>query len=428
MTPSETATMSAQGHVKDPKLAEQGVNRIEWSEREMPVLRQIRARFARERPLKGKRIAACLHVTTETANLMLTLKEGGAEIALCASNPLSTQDEVAAALVHRYGIATFAIKGEDSGTYYNHIGATIDLKPEFTMDDGADLVTVLHTKRGDAIGNVVAGTEETTTGVIRLRSMAHDGALQYPILAVNDAKTKHLFDNRYGTGQSTIDGVLRATNRLLAGSAFVVLGYGWCGRGVASRARGMGAHVIVTEVDPLPALEAVMDGFQVLPAPEAVRLGDVFVTVTGNIHVLGLDHFRSMKDGAIVANSGHFNVELDLDSLRKEANAVRTVRPFVEEYTLPNGKRIFVLGEGRLINLAAAEGHPAAVMDMSFANQALGIEYLLSHARELKPNVYPIPKALDQEIARLKLEALGVRIDTLTPEQSAYLASWQQGT
>jgi adenosylhomocysteinase len=420
--------MSAQGHVKDPKLAEQGVNRIEWAEREMPVLRQIRARFTREQPLKGRRIAACLHVTTETANLMLTLKAGGAEVALCASNPLSTQDEVAAALVHRHGIATFAIKGEDSDTYYNHIGATIDMKPEFTMDDGADLVTVLHTKRGDQIGNVIAGTEETTTGVIRLRSMAREGALLYPILAVNDAKTKHLFDNRYGTGQSTIDGVLRATNRLLAGSNFVVLGYGWCGRGVASRARGMGAHVIVTEVDPLPALEAVMDGFQVMPAPEAVRLGDVFVTVTGNIHVLGLDHFRSMKDGAIVANSGHFNVELDLDSLRKEAKAVRTVRPFVEEYALPNGKRIFVLGEGRLINLAAAEGHPASVMDMSFANQALGIEYLLTHARELKPNVYPIPKALDEEIARLKLEALGVHIDTLTPEQSAYLASWQQGT
>jgi adenosylhomocysteinase len=359
---------------------------------------------------------------------MLTLKAGGAGIALCASNPLSTQDEVAAALVHRYGIATFAIKGEDSETYYNHIGAVIDWKPEFTMDDGADLVTVLHTKRADQIGNVIGGTEETTTGVIRLRSMAREGALRYPILAVNDAKTKHLFDNRYGTGQSTIDGVLRATNRLLAGSTFVVLGYGWCGRGVASRARGMGAHVLVTEVDPLPALEAVMDGFQVMPAPAAARLGDVFVTVTGNVHVLGLDHFRAMKDGAIVANSGHFNVELDLDSLKKEAKAVRTVRPFVEEFTLPNGKRIFVLGEGRLINLTAAEGHPAAVMDMSFANQALGIEYLLTRARELKPNVYPIPVALDQEIARLKLEALGVHIDTLTPEQSAYLASWQQGT
>src|SRR6266850_4294867 len=420
--------MSAQGHVKDPKLAEQGVNRIEWAEREMPVLRQIRARFERERALQGKRIAACLHVTTETANLMLTLKAGGAEIALCASNPLSTQDEVASALVHRHGIATFAIKGEDSETYYNHIGAVIDWKPEFTMDDGADLVTVLHTKRLDQIGSVIGGTEETTTGIIRLRSMAREGALRYPILAVNDAKTKHLFDNRYGTGQSTIDGILRATNRLLAGSTFVVLGYGWGGRGVASRARGMGAHVLVTEVDPLPALEAVMDGFQVMPAPEAVRLGDVFVTVTGNIHVLGLDHFRAMKDGAIVANSGHFNVELDLDSLKKEAKAVRTVRPFVEEYTLPNGRQIFVLGEGRLINLAAAEGHPASVMDMSFANQALGLEYLLSHAKELKPNVFPIPEALDQEIARMKLEAMGVRLDVLTPEQIAYLASWQQGT
>jgi len=428
VTPSEAATMTAQGHVRDSKLAAEGVNRIEWAEREMPVLRQVRARFERERPLKGKRIAACLHVTSETANLMLTLKAGGAEIALCASNPLSTQDDVAAALMHRYGIPTFAIKGENEDTYYSHIGAALDIGPEFTMDDGADLVTVLHTKRADQAGAVVAGTEETTTGVIRLRSMARDGALRYPILAVNDAKTKYLFDNRYGTGQSTIDGVLRATNRLMAGSKFIVLGYGWCGRGLASRARGMGAHVMVTEIDPLPALEAVMDGYPVLPGMEAAKIGDVFVTVTGNIHVLGVEHFRAMKDGAIVANSGHFNVELDLAALAKEATSVRTVRPFVEEFSLPSGKRIFVLGEGRLINLAAAEGHPASVMDMSFANQALGVEYLLKHARELKPTVYPIPKVLDDEIARLKLEALGVRIDTLTPEQSAYLASWQQGT
>jgi adenosylhomocysteinase len=403
------------------------VNRIEWAEREMPVLRQIRARFEKEKPLKGKRIAACLHVTTETANLMLTLQAGGAEVALCASNPLSTQDEVAAALAHRYKIATFAIKGEDADTYYKHINAALDVKPEFTMDDGADLVTVLHTKRADQAKAVIAGTEETTTGVIRLRSMANEGALRYPILAVNDAKTKHLFDNRYGTGQSTVDGILRATNKLLAGSRFIVLGYGWCGRGIASRARGMGAHVAVTEIDPLPALEAVMDGFEVMPGTEAAKIGDVFVTVTGNINVLRMEHFRAMKDGAIVANSGHFNVELDLESLHKEAKSVREVRPFVEEVVL-DGKRIFVLGEGRLINLAAAEGHPASVMDMSFANQALGVEYLLSHSKELKPTVYPIPKALDEEIARLKLAAIGVKIDTLTPEQSAYLASWQHGT
>jgi adenosylhomocysteinase len=428
VTPETAApVMSPAGHVRDPKLADAGVNRIEWAEREMPVLRQIRARFEKEKPLKGKRIAACLHVTTETANLMLTLQAGGAEVALCASNPLSTQDEVAAALAHRYKIATFAIKGEDADTYYKHINAALDVKPEFTMDDGADLVTVLHTKRADQAKAVIAGTEETTTGVIRLRSMANEGALRYPILAVNDAKTKHLFDNRYGTGQSTVDGILRATNKLLAGSRFIVLGYGWCGRGIASRARGMGAHVAVTEIDPLPALEAVMDGFEVMPGTEAAKIGDVFVTVTGNINVLRMEHFRAMKDGAIVANSGHFNVELDLESLHKEAKSVREVRPFVEEVVL-DGKRIFVLGEGRLINLAAAEGHPASVMDMSFANQALGVEYLLSHSKELKPTVYPIPKALDEEIARLKLAAIGVKIDTLTPEQSAYLASWQHGT
>jgi adenosylhomocysteinase len=424
----ETAVMNALGHVADPKLAESGVSRIEWAEREMPVLRQIKARFAKEQPLKGRRIAACLHVTTETANLMLTLQAGGAEVTLCASNPLSTQDEVAAALAHRFKIPTYAIKGEDADTYYKHIQATLDARPEFTMDDGADLVTVLHTKRAEDAARVIAGTEETTTGVIRLRAMAQDGALKYPILAVNDAKTKHFFDNRYGTGQSTLDGILRATNRLIAGSKFVVLGYGWCGRGVATRARGLGAHVLVTEIDPLPALEAVMDGFEVVPAEKAAKVGDFFVTVTGNINVLRMEHFRAMKDGAIVANSGHFNVELDLDTLKKQAKGIRTVRPFVEEVTLDGGKRIYVLGEGRLINLAAAEGHPASVMDMSFANQALGIEYLLSHSKELKPTVYPIPKALDEEIAKLKLEALGVSIDTLTPEQVAYLASWEQGT
>ncbi len=428
MTPDAAVAISPQGHVLNAKLADEGVNRIEWAEREMPVLRQVKARFQKELPLKGRRVVACLHVTTETANLMLTLQAGGAEVTLCASNPLSTQDDVAAALAHRYKIPTFAIKGEDADTYYKHINAALDAKPEFTMDDGADLVTVLHTKRAEQAKQVIAGTEETTTGVIRLRSMARDGALRYPILAVNDAKTKYLFDNRYGTGQSTIDGILRATNRLLAGSRFVVLGYGWCGRGVASRARGMGAHVAITEIDPLPALEAVMDGFEVVPAAEAAKFGDIFVTVTGNINVLRMEHFRAMKDGAIVANSGHFNVELDLESLRKEARSVRTVRPFVEEVVLESSKRVFVLGEGRLINLAAAEGHPASVMDMSFANQALGIEYLLAHSRELKPMVYPIPKSLDEDIARLKLEALGVRIDALTPEQSAYLASWQHGT
>jgi adenosylhomocysteinase len=420
--------MTAKGHVKDPSLADAGVNRIEWAERDMPVLRQVRARFEREKPLKGRRIAACLHVTTETANLMITLKAGGAEVAVCGSNPLSTQDDVVAALVHRHGIPTFAVKGEDPETYYAHIGAALDIRPEVTMDDGADLVTMLHTKRAADAAKVIGGTEETTTGVIRLRSMAANGVLKYPILAVNDAKTKHLFDNRYGTGQSTLDGILRATNRLVAGSKFVVIGYGWCGRGVATRARGMGAHVIVCEVNPVCALEAMMDGFEVLPAAEAARIGDFFVTVTGNLHVLRREHFRAMKDGAIVANSGHFNVELDLDALRAEAKAVRTVRPFVEEYTLAADRRLYVLGEGRLINLAAAEGHPASVMDMSFANQSLGVEWMLKHHATLQSNVYPIPREVDEEISRLKLEALGVRIDTLTPEQVAYLASWEQGT
>jgi len=428
VTPETMVAMTPKGHVAKPSLADEGNRRIEWAEREMPVLRQIRERFAKEKPLRGRRVAACLHVTTETANLMITLQAGGAEVTLCASNPLSTQDDVAAALVHLHSIPTFAIKGEDAETYYKHIAAALDARPEFTMDDGADLVTVLHTQRAAQAASVIGGTEETTTGIIRLRSMAKDGALRYPILAVNDAKTKHLFDNRYGTGQSTLDGILRATNRLLAGATFVVLGYGWCGRGVATRARGMGARVIVTEVDPLPALEAVMDGFQVMPAAEAAKIGDVFVTVTGNLSVLRMEHFRAMKDGAIVCNSGHFNVELDLEALGREAKSLREVRPFVQEYALEGGKRVFVLGEGRLINLAAAEGHPASVMDMSFANQALGLEYLLTNAASLKPNVYAIPAPVDAEIARLKLEALGVRIDTLTPEQVAYLASWQQGT
>ena len=428
MTPESTLAMNARGHVRNPSLAEEGVRRIEWAEKEMPVLRQVRERFAKEKPLRGRRIAACLHVTTETANLMTTLQAGGAEIALCASNPLSTQDDVAAALAHHFDIPTFAIKGEDAETYYRHIAATLDTQPEFTMDDGADLLTELHTKRAAQAAKVIGGTEETTTGIVRLRSMARDGALKYPVLAVNDAKTKYLFDNRYGTGQSTLDGILRATNRLLAGSRFVVLGYGWCGRGIATRARGMGAHVIVTEVDPLPALEAVMDGFEVLPASEAARIGDFFVTVTGNLSVLRMEHFRAMKDGAIVANSGHFNVEIDLESLAKEARSSREIRPFVQEFVLDGGNRIYVLGEGRLINLAAAEGHPASVMDMSFANQALGLEYLLAHASSLKANVYPIPAPVDAAIARLKLEALRVHIDTLTPEQVAYLASWQQGT
>src|SRR2546421_4622434 len=420
--------MNAQGHVKDPKLADAGVNRIEWAEREMPVLRQIRARFERERPFRGKKVAACLHVTTETANLMLTLKAGGAEIALCASNPLSTQDDVASALVHRHGIATFAIKGEEPETYYQHIGATIDIRPQFTLDDGADLVTVLHTKRGDAIQHVIAGTEETTTGIIRLRSMAREGALKYPILAVNDAKTKHLFDNRYGTGQSTIDGILRATNRLLAGSAFVVLGYGWCGRGVASRARGLGARVIVTEVNPLRALEAVMDGFEVMTMEEAAKVGDQFCTLTGDIHVLRAEHFRAMKDGAIISNSGHFNVEIDLEALSEMSRSCRNVREFVDEFTMADGRRLYVLGEGRLINLASAEGHPAAVMDMSFANQALCAEWMAVNAATLEKAVYPVPIEIDKEIARLKLTAMRIGIDTLTAEQEKYLASWEMGT
>ncbi|GBC92263.1 Adenosylhomocysteinase [bacterium HR15] len=414
--------------VKDLSLAEQGARRIEWAENEMPVLRLIRQRFEREKPLQGIRIAACLHVTTETANLMRTLKAGGAEIALCASNPLSTQDDVAAALVQYDQIAVYAIKGEDKETYYRHIHQALDTQPQITMDDGCDLVSTLHTERREQLEGVIGGTEETTTGVIRLRAMAKEGVLSYPIIAVNDAHTKHLFDNRYGTGQSTIDAILRATNLLLAGRRFVVIGYGWCGRGVATRARGMGAHVIICEVDPLKALEALMDGFEVMPLAQAAQIGDVFVTVTGNLHVLREEHFRAMKSGAIVANSGHFNVEIDIPALERLATAKRTIRPFVDEYTLADGRRIYLLAEGRLVNLAAAEGHPAAVMDMSFANQALSVEYLVRHPGQLPRDVFPVPHEIDAQVAQLKLQALGVQIDTLTPEQQEYLESWEMGT
>ncbi len=414
--------------VKDLNLAEGGRRRIEWAERDMPVLRSIRERFEREKPLQGVRISACLHVTTETANLMRTLAAGGADVVLTASNPLSTQDDVAASLVTHFEIPVFAIKGEDNVTYYKHIHAALDHKPHITMDDGADLVSTLHKDRRDLLPNVIGGTEETTTGVIRLRAMAADGALAFPVIAVNDAMTKHFFDNRYGTGQSTIDGIIRATNILLAGRTVVVAGYGWCGRGVAMRAKGMGANVIVTEVDPLKALEAVMDGYRVMPMLEAAKEGDVFVTLTGDIHVLDRHHFEVMKDGAILANSGHFNVEINIPALEEMAVEKRRVRPFVDEYRLPDGRRLYLLGEGRLINLAAAEGHPASVMDMSFANQALSAEYLVKHGKELERKVYAVPEPIDREIARLKLEAMGVRIDTLTPEQEEYLNSWEHGT
>lgn len=415
-------------HIKDLGLAEKGKLRIEWAEADMPVLRLIRERFRKEKPLQGARLTACLHITTETANLAITLKEGGAEIALCASNPLSTQDDVAAALVAKYGIPVFAIKGEDLETYYRHIHQALDIHPNLTMDDGADTIGVIHQQRQELIPNIIGGTEETTTGVIRLRAMEKAGALKYPIIAVNDANSKHLFDNRYGTGQSTIDGILRATNRLLAGSVFVVAGYGWCGRGVALRARGMGAHVIVTEVNPLRALEAVMDGFQVMPMAQAARVGDIFCTLTGDIAVLRREHFEVMKDGAIVANSGHFNVEIDIPALAEMSVSRRPIRDFVEEFRLADGRRIFLLGEGRLINLTAAEGHPAAVMDMSFANQALCAEYMFKNARSLQPKVYPVPQFIDEEIARLKLQAMGIEIDRLTPEQEKYLSSWEEGT
>jgi adenosylhomocysteinase len=414
--------------VKDIKLAKEGALRIEWANQNMPVLNRIQKRFAKEKPLKGLRIGACLHVTTETASLMKTLKSGGATVALCASNPLSTQDDAAASLSKHDKIPVYAIKGENHKTYYAHINAILDAKPHFTMDDGADLVSVLHTKRKDLLADVRGGTEETTTGIIRLRSMAADGVLEYPIIAVNDAQTKHLFDNRYGTGQSTIDGIIRATNRLLAGSYFVVCGYGWCGRGVAMRARGLGANVIVTEVDPLPALEAVMDGFTVMPIRKAARIGDFFCTLTGDINVIRKEHFTIMKDGAIVANSGHFNVELDLDGLQKIAKSRRVIRTFVEEFTLKDGRRINILGEGRLINLAAAEGHPSSVMDMSFANQALSIEYMVKLKKPLDKEVYPVPEKIDKMIAKEKLSAMGMTIDRLTAEQKKYLASWEMGT
>ena len=417
--------------VKDLARADEGRLRIEWADQAMPVLRQVRERFTREQPLKGIRLGACLHVTTETAVLMLTLKAGGAQVALCASNPLSTQDDTAAALVREYEIPVYAQKGEDHPRYYRHLEAVLRTRPQVTMDDGADLISQLHGEGGraaDLVGDVIGGTEETTTGVIRLRAMEKEGVLAFPVVAVNDADTKHLFDNRYGTGQSTIDGILRATNLLLAGRTIVVAGYGMCGRGVAARAKGMGAHVVVTEIEPMRALEAVMDGFPVMPMARAAEVGDVFVTVTGNTSVIRAEHFERMKDGALLANSGHFNVEIDLEALARVARRRRAVRAFVEEFTLPNGRRLHVLGEGRLINLASAEGHPAAVMDMSFANQALAAEFMVKRGRSLERRVYPVPREIDLEIARLKLASMGVQIDDLTAEQSAYLASWRHGT
>jgi len=414
--------------VKDLSLAERGHSRIKWSEREMLVLRSIRERFARERPLHGVRIAACLHVTAETGNLMHTLQAGGADVALCASNPLSTQDDVAAALVSHFEIPTFAIKGEDNDTYYEHIKAALAHKPHITMDDGADLVSTLHKERTDLLDGIMGGTEETTTGVIRLRAMAEKGVLRYPIVAVNDAMTKHLFDNRYGTGQSTIDGIIRATNVLLAGKTFVVGGYGWCSRGIAMRARGMGAHVIVTEVEPLRALEAVMDGFRVMPMIEAATVGAIFATATGDVNVIDRQHIEVMRDGALLANSGHFNVEVNMQALESMAVEKRRVREFVDQYTMPDGRHISLLGEGRLINLAAAEGHPPSVMDMSFANQCLSVEFIVKNADTLQNRVYPVPQHIDRGIARLKLQTMGISIDTLSAEQTEYLESWEQGT
>jgi adenosylhomocysteinase len=422
------ATTSVTSDIKGLELADLGKKRIEWANQSMKVLQIIRKEFIKNQPLKGIRVSACLHVTAETANLMIALRDGGADVALCASNPLSTQDDVAASLVRDYNIPVFAIKGEDNESYYSHIMAAIDHKPQFTMDDGADLVSILHTKRKAELANVIGGTEETTTGVIRLRAMAKEGVLPYPIIAVNDADTKHLFDNRYGTGQSTIDGIIRATNFLLAGSKFVVAGYGWCGRGLASRARGAGAEVIITEIDPTKALEAVMDGFRVMSMEEAAKIGDVFCTVTGNKNVLAKQHFELMKDGAIISNSGHFNVEIDIPSLEKLSSSKRATRNFVDEYTMKDGRRINLLGEGRLINLAAAEGHPASVMDMSFADQALSCDYMVKNHASLEKKVYTVPVELDKRVAKLKLESLGIKIDRLTSEQEEYLASWSEGT
>ncbi len=422
------AVQNTKGDVRDLALAGAGINRVEWAEREMRVLRIIKERFAKEKPLDGLRMSACLHVTSETANLAITLKEGGADLVLCASNPLSTQDEVAAALVSEYGIPTYSIKGEDNETYYRHLSVVLDHQPQYTMDDGADLVSMLHRDRSELLPNVLGGTEETTTGVIRLNAMAADNALRYPIIAVNEAETKHFFDNRYGTGQSTLDGITRATNILWAGRRVVVGGYGWCGRGVASRARGLGAHVIVTEINAVRALEAVMDGFTVMPGVEAAQVGEVFITVTGGLHTIGGEHLAVMPDGAIIANSGHFNVEIDIPSLEAMSDSHREVRPYVEEYTTKDGRRLYLLGEGRLINLAAAEGHPSAVMDMSFANQALSVEYLVKNQGNMEPGVYVVPTETDQEVGRLKLASMGIYIDTLTAGQQRYQESWEEGT
>ena len=422
------ASQQTKGDVKDLSLAKDGVNKIEWAGREMPVVKLIRERFAKEKPLAGVRLSACLHVTSETANLAIALRDGGAEVTLCASNPLSTQDDVAAALVQEYGIPTFSIKGEDDKTYYEHLGAALDVKPQMTMDDGADLLTLLHTKRSDLLSDVFGGTEETTTGVIRLTAMAAENQLKYPVIAVNDAETKHFFDNRYGTGQSTLDGITRATNILWAGRRTVISGYGWCGRGVASRARGLGAHVIVCETNPIRALEAVMDGFAVMTSLEAAKVGEVFITVTGGLHALGREHIENLSSGAILANSGHFNDEIDIPALKEMSTGSREVRPFVEEYTMKDGRLIYLLAEGRLVNLAAAEGHPSAVMDMSFANQALSAEYILQNKGKLEIGVHVVPPVMDAEIGRLKLQSLGIRIDTLSAAQQKYQESWKEGT